>query len=215
MMHLYPKKKKPNYILLIILAVVVFLGFSAMDIMRTYNQGIVFERATELDFKSVSKGAGENYDVYSFSMRTMNKLHESEIRVYFLPLIQAILMPIPRYIFPSKPNAEHLHQMESIILGDDTQGAAFLNFVEGYMAFGWAGVVVYGLILGWISKCFWSNYKRSPDSISAILLLGLFSGVSYTIISRGEMASAFVNIMYVILLPLLLLQLFKNIRLLK
>ena len=215
MMHLYPKKKKPNYGLIAILGIVLFLGFSAMDALRTYNQGIDFERASELDFNNVKKGAGENYDVYSFSMQAMNKVTQYDTRIYFLPLLQAVLMPIPRFLFPAKPNADYLHQMENIIIGDDTQGAAFLNFVEGYMSFGWIGVIIYGIVLGWVSKLFWNNYKKNPDSIGAILLLGLFSGVSFSIVSRGDMASTLVNILYVICLPFLLLQLLKKIKIIK
>lgn len=211
MVHLIPKQRKPNYLFIIGLMLAVFLGFSVMDQSRQRGMGINMEKAQDLSFNDIKSGAAENYSVYMFSMLTIEKLHETSIRYYFDPIVSAALMPIPRFIFPSKPNAEYIHDLERMTIGDDSGGAAFLNFVEGYLSFGWFGVILYGLILGIFAKGVWLNYRNNQDSIGAVLLLGLFSGFCYCAISRGYLPSTYSTALYVVCLPFWFCMLINNL----
>lgn len=201
MFHLYPVRRKPNYLFIVGLMVILFLGFSIMDKSRQRGQGINMEKAQALQFDDIKSGAGENYSVYMFSLVSMDCIESTSMRCYFEPIVSAALMPIPRAIFPSKPNAEYIHELELATLGDDNGGAAFLNFVEGYLSFGWFGVILYGLVIGFLAKGVWMNYWNNKDSIGAILLLGLYSGVTYCLISRGYLPGNVNTAVYVICLP--------------
>lgn len=212
MFYLYPIRRKPNYIFILGLMLLLFLGFSVMDKSRQHGKGIDMQRAHELQFDDIKSGAGENYSVYMFSMLSMDCIEETGMRCYFEPVVSALTMPIPRAIFPAKPNAEYVHDLERMTLGDDTGGAAFLNFVEGYLSFGWFGVIIYGLLLGLMSKGVWGNYQNNKDSIGAILLLGLYSGVCYCLISRGYLPGAYNNIIYVVCLPFWISAIFQKLR---
>ena len=122
-------------------------------------------------------------------------------KIYFEPIATAICMPIPRAIFPDKPKGLYLREANMAVLHTLEYGAAFLYFVEAYLAFGWAGIIFQGLFIGFLSRIFWDNYQRNRQSIGAILLLTLYNGVLYVIISRGYLAQVFTTYMYFVIIP--------------
>ena len=131
----------------------------------------------------------------------INRLNQSGERVYFQPLYTAILMPIPRFMFPWKPDADYLHKLETIVLGNTEGGAAYLNFVESYYSFGWFGVIIWAWFLGWFARRFWDNYQNNRQSIGAIIALGVFSGLCYVFISRGYLAASLTSLLIALYLP--------------
>ena len=199
--YLYPKPKKINIPILAALAVVVYLGFAIMDQSRQRGAGINMEAASALKFDDIKGGAEENYGVYWFSMMSINKLNETGERVYLQPLLTAVLMPVPRAIFPWKPDDAYLDKIETVIFGNADGGAAFLNFVESFMSFGWLGIIFIAWLLGWLARKFWDNYRNNPNSIGAIIAMGAFGAVCYCIISRGYLASTVTNVILVVYLP--------------
>ena len=200
MWHNYPVSKKVNYFLMATLMAFIFLFFAVMDLARVYYGGLDIERANQVSLVDASRGAGENYTVYSYSMLSIDKANSSGERFYFAPIINAIFMPIPRALFPWKPNAEYLMEWEAKMYGDNT-GNALLNIVESYLSFGWIGVCLFAWFLGWLARKFWDNFQRNRQSIGAITLLGVFDGMCYIIISRGYLAQSFSSFLYSICLP--------------
>lgn len=199
--HIYPIVRKINLKLLLPVGLVAYLGFAIMDVARVYGTGIDLDAAGGVSLAEASVGAHENVDVCCYSIRIINDYSESYDFEYFEPLITAMLMPIPRALFPSKPDGSYLTKNEQKIIGRTGVGAVVLNYVEGFMSFGWLGVVLYGLVVGLASKIVWINYLKNRNSIGAILLLALFNGFCFQWISRGYMASAFNDFMYYVVLP--------------
>ena len=118
--------------------------------------------------------------------------------LYFESLITALTMPLPRSVFPWKPDAQYLRDANLRVLGTLDYGAAYLNFVEGFLSFRWLGIIMNGFFIGFISRIFWDNYRRNNKSIGAILFLGLYNAVLYMIISRGYLAQELVVFVYFI-----------------
>lgn len=200
MWHCYPAAKKVRYSIMLVLIAVVYLFFAVMDSARSYYGGINMDEASQISLSEASKGAGENYTVYQYSIFGIDKANSTGTRFYFDPIITAVFMPIPRAMFPWKPDASYLTQWESLIYGDAT-GNAFLNIVESYMSFGWVGVMFWAWLLGWLARKFWNNFDTNRQSIGAILLLGAFNGMCYIIISRGYLAQSVTSFLYSICLP--------------
>lgn len=198
--HLYPIPRKINYTLLLPIAIVTYLGFAIMDSARSYGRGINLDVAKSISLEDASKGAGESTDVLCYSIVSTDIFSREGGFVGIDPIVTAVCMPIPRALFPWKPDATYLHIVEKKI-GIYGSGAAFLVFTEAYTAMGLFGVILYGLFIGWLSKKIWSNYQNNKDSIGAILLLAIFNGFCYTWISRGYMASAFNDFIYFVVLP--------------
>lgn len=78
----------------------------------------------------------------------MNDVSSNSNFVYFTPIYTAVCMPIPRSIFRDKPDATYLVDMNVRIWGTAKYGIAFMCYGEAFYAFGWAGIILCGLLLG-------------------------------------------------------------------
>ena len=103
---LYPKIKKPNVLVVGALLLGVYFGFAIMDRARNYSRGLNVEVLNTMKFDDIKEGAQENSDVYTYSIQCMDLIAKSNERVYFTPIKVALLMPIPRSIYPQKPDAQ-------------------------------------------------------------------------------------------------------------
>lgn len=210
--HLYQRPRSINYKLFVPLAVVMYLGFAIMEVSRTYGAGIDLEAAKSVSLSEATEGASESESVCCFSINVIDSYSRNADYIYFEPLLTAVLMPLPRAFFPWKPDGGYLKEIQIRTLGDASGGAACLSYVEGYISFGIFGVILYGLLVGWLCKKIWSNYRKNPNSIGAILLLALFNGFCYAWISRGYMAAAFVNLIYFVFMPFWIAGMIKKIK---
>lgn len=208
--HTYPAAKRVKYLAMFAIMVFLYLFFAVMDSARTYYGGINLEQASQVSLVDASKGAGENYTVYQFTMMSIDKANSTGERFFFDPIINALCMPLPRALFPWKPEAQYMFNWEQSIYGEKS-GNAMLNFGESFLSFGWFGIVLWAWLLGWIARIFWDNYDRNRDSIGAILLLGTFNGMSYIIISRGYLAQSFSSFVFSICLPFWIAKFVKKI----
>ena len=206
--HLYPQPRSINYKVFVPIAVAAYLLFAVMDSARTYGAGINMSAAKEFTLKDASKGAAENVSVCSYSITVTSRMYETGERFGFEPIVTAIFMPIPRFLLPWKPDASYLKLAESSV--GASGGAAFLGFTEAFTAFGFLGVILYGFLMGWLSKRIWVNYQNNKESVGAIVLLGLFNGFCYVWISRGYMAAAFNIFIYYVVLPFWLTTLIRK-----
>lgn len=206
--HLYPQPRRINYKVFVPIAVAAYLLFAVMDTARKYGAGINMSAAKEFTLKDASKGAAENASVCSYSITVTSRMYETGERFGFEPIVTAIFMPIPRFLLPWKPDASYLKLAESSVSASG--GATFLGFTEAFTAFGFLGVILYGFLMGWLSKRIWVNYQNNKESVGAIVLLGLFNGFCYVWISRGYMAAAFNIFIYYVVLPFWLTTLIRK-----
>lgn len=199
--YLYPKPRRPNYPILGTLMVGLFVLFSVMEYSRQYSNGIRMDRVQSMSREDMTKGAEENNSVYWFSSLVMNAYDREGHYILFEPIVTAVCMPIPRAVFPWKPNGQYLIDTQNMCIGNSEGGAAFLFFTEGYISFWWFGVIFYGWFLGWLSRRFWDNYRRNPHSMGACIALAIFSASCYSYISRGYLAASLEMFIYMVCLP--------------
>lgn len=199
--HLYPLPKKINYIVIIPVAIITYLGFAVMDSARSYGKGIDFDVAKTISLADASKGAGESNDVCCFSIAVVDEYSRNGGYCYFDAVTNAILMPIPRAIFPWKPSGEYFMEAQRRVVGIPDYGAASIVVSEAYMMCGLIGVILYALFIGWHCRKIWDNYKFNSHSIGAIVLLAIFNGFCYDWISRGYMGGVLNDYIYFIVLP--------------
>lgn len=199
--YLYPTPRKPSYAMLASMIVGMFILFSIMEYSRSYSNGINLNQVATMDKYQMTKGSEENYSVFWFSSDIMNKYSESENFAFFEPVLTAVFMPIPRAVFPWKPDAKYFMDAQKLSYGTSEGGAFYLYFVEGFIAFGWVGLFFFSWFLGWLSRRFWDNYLRNPQSIGAIIALLVFDATCYAYVSRGYLASSFEIFIYTVCLP--------------
>lgn len=199
--YLYPKVKKPNYIILLAVIFVAYLGFAVMDKARVYGQGIDLSKVSEMTFDDASKGAQENESVYYYSVLCMNDIENRSDYKFLEPIVNAVLMPVPRFLFPWKPKGDYMNSVMIHTLGSADTGAASMMFVEAFLSFSWLGIIVFFYLIGWFAKVVWDNFQKNKESIGAILFLALFNGFLYTLMSRGYLAQSLITFIYYVILP--------------
>jgi hypothetical protein len=112
-------------------------------------------------------------------------------------------MPIPRAIFSEKPGGEYLDKAQLDIWGT-VFGMAFMNYGDAFYAFGWVGIILNGLFIGWLSKVFWLQFEQKKDNFYNLLALALYNGSTYVFISRGYLAQEITILFMFTLVPLFL-----------
>lgn len=207
--QLFPKPKRIKFAIIIPIFIAAYLFFALMDVSRVYGKGLDRDIVSQTDISELKGGPSEGSSVFSCSEYVMNKYSKGTSYVHLQPLWCAITMPIPRAIFKNKPNAEYIHNAGSSV--HRASGAAIFVFVEAFMSFGWVGIILNGLLIGLLSRIFWDNYLRNKNNLGAILLLGLYDGWCYVLISRGYMAQVFMIFIFYVCLPFWLGKLFLNI----
>ena len=104
----------------------------------------------------------------------------------FYPIIKSLLHPFPSLFF-EKNSGDYIFNVLNSIYGfrGIFQGAAYLNFGEYYLMFGWFGIFIFNFLLGYIFKRFWfwvNLHKKEPLAILVYILNLTFT---FLIISRG------------------------------
>lgn len=213
-MYLFPTPRKIKYHIVIPLFVVMYALMGIMEEARMYGRGLDISTVTEIKKSGDIKEASENMMVYDISAKCMER-YSSNDYIYLEPIATAVLMPIPRALFPWKPKGTYVRDANLKLYGTIEHGNAFLNITEAYVSFGWLGIVLYAWFLGWLSKLFWNNYKRNATSIGAVALLALYNSVLYQVIARGYMAQALTTFIYYVFMPFWLIMLLRKIKILK
>ena len=200
------QKKKLNIILWAIIGFGFFLLMGIIEISRNYSRGLDLTKVEGMQIRDFVDNAQNESKVFFFSGEVIKYVLKTGEHIYFEPITTALFMPLPRAIFPTKPDGQYLRYIQNRILGSDLTGAAFLHYAEFFYAFGWIGVIINGLLIGMMSKAFWVNFLRQPENLTSILTLGLFNGFLYILISRGYLAQAFFSFMYFIVIPILIVR---------
>lgn len=210
--HLYADApKKIKFLPIILIGYVCYVGFNIMDHARDYGNGIRLDKIANMDKNEVTAQAGETQRIYNYSILVMNTYDTTGKREYFAPLVNAICMPLPRAIFPWKPNADYLYSSANFVMRGGGAASVYVNFVEAFMAFGWIGIIINGLFIGWLARRFWNNYRNNRKSFGAIIALALFNGLTYVIISRGYLAQEFSCFLFYVCMPFWLSMVVKKI----
>jgi len=198
--HLYPKTKIFRWKLWLPLFFVFYIAMGVIESTRRYGSGLDLEAVQDLsEGNGTISEASESAMVYAFSAMAMEE-YSNRPPLLFEPISTALLMPIPRILFPWKPEGGYLKDAQMVVFQTLDYGNAFLNITEAYLSFGWLGIILYGFVIGYISKVFWITYRRNPKSIAAVVLLGTYNGLLYVVLSRGYMAQPLTFYGYYILL---------------
>lgn len=213
-MYLFPKPRNIKYHIVIPVFLLMYAFMGIMEAARMYGKGLDIAAVTEIQKTGEIKEASENMMVYDISAKCMEE-YGFEDYIYFEPITTAVLMPIPRALFPWKPKGTYIRDANLKLYGTIEHGNAFLNITEAYISFGWLGIILYAWFLGWLSKMFWNNYKRNANSIGAVVLLALYNAALYQIIARGYMAQALTTFVYYVFMPFWIIMLLRKIKILK
>jgi len=123
--------------------------------------------------------------------------------LYGYSFIQLLTQPIPRFLWPAKPSWFGPSELSSYW----SYSAAAPFWVSFYLNFGYIGVIIGTMVLGWFSRKLFDSYRNDPQNIFAQVLLAVYIPFMIHGYGRGSNEPAFViyGFLYVIL-PVLLLR---------
>ena len=144
MYYLFTKKRiKIWFWIIFSFSFILFMGI--MGVSRGYSQGLDLSKTEGLDLASTALEAVNEANTFFVTGSVIENTIKSGDYLYFEPLVTAIAMPLPRSIFPGKPSGDYLKKIQRDLFGSDQYGAAFLNYGEAFLSFGWIGIFIHGL----------------------------------------------------------------------
>jgi oligosaccharide repeat unit polymerase len=177
--------RRPN---ILIGSITFFLFIAAMGIIsegRQYGRGIETDRLqgdTESYFQS---GLNESR-IFQTTGAVISLVPDKIPYVGIQPIISTILFPIPSAIYKEKKSAEYLFTTLDAIYGREASvGSAFLNYGEYYLAFGWFGIIMGGMLIGYVFKRLWTWYLSDYNNPLHVAVYAVTVSYLYVIISRG------------------------------
>lgn len=170
------------------LFLVIFVSVNGLiGLTRTYGRGLnlsAVEGQSTGDF--FDAGFGESAVFFT----TSGVIEQTPGRAPLIgpaPLVATLLFPIPRSLFPGKPDATYIYNATSQLYGGElfAKGSAFLNYAEYYLIAGWPSLVGLSVLLGWLLRRLWNwfLFRRNEPFAQALYLLTC--SYLFMVISRG------------------------------
>ena len=201
LLWLFYNKLRPKLVLLV-LFMFLFIGLNgALSITRTnsFVRGVDITALSNYSPFEVFTSSFEEAGVFLTSSAIISHTPTSIPHSYLKPFSTSLLQPLPRQLFPNKPDGSYSSSAREAVYGTPNSYTAYLNFAEYYLAFGWLGVVSFSFIFGLLCKrlWLWFLWRQFEPLPQAIYLLN--ASFIYVIISRGYLPQAFMLYCFTVL----------------
>ena len=114
-------------------------------------------------------------------------------------------------MFPNKNPGDYIFNSIDAFFGNLVTGggAAMNNFGEYYLMFGWIGIIMMSILLGFLFKKLWIWILIHHEEAIALPIYCLNLGFIFMIISRGYLAQQ-IHLYIFTVFPLLLIYIFNS-----
>lgn len=169
------KQLKPQNVILVA-ALVVATGIGAEFMLQFRNGGLV----GMADSGEEAQVTGLHVDNNFFTLGETLRIIPSEAKfVGSQFLVYVLVRPVPRVFWPGKPITPGFDLAEET--GQPNVSLSITMIGEFYMSYGWPGVVLGGIAIGWIAR-WWSQLAESDAGLSgsafyAMGVMALFLGM--------------------------------------
>ncbi|WP_411875726.1 hypothetical protein [Vulcanococcus limneticus] len=181
------RRKRPSLPLL-----AVFLaGFITLNgligLTRTYGRGLDL---TAIEGQGTADLFDAGFGESAVFFTTSGVIEQAPSRSPLIgpaPLLATLLFPIPRSLFPNKPDASYITDATSRLYGGENyaRGTAFLNYAEYYLIAGWPSLIALSAVLGWLLRRLWNWFLIRQNEPFAQVVYLLTASYLYVVISRG------------------------------
>jgi oligosaccharide repeat unit polymerase len=179
------RRARPNFIAALLVATIFVTVMGEIGATRRYGLGLDLRQRNASWTESLLGGFGEAA-IFATSGAVLEHVPSERGYVGWEPFKQTLLLPIPAQLLPGKNTNEYLIETLVMIYGEQAYiGAAYMFFAEAYLAFGWPGLVVAHLVLGWLCHWLWRWYLGRQHDPLALLVYASAVPYIYVIFSRG------------------------------
>lgn len=180
------KKTNVNILILSIIAFVLIPLLGLIGLTRQYGSGLNITKSKQYQNEEIFLAGFYETSTFFDTGMLINYVPSKFDYIGWDPLVQSLVFPIPRAIWPSKPSGEYIKIYERMYgNGDLGKGVAVLNYGEYYLAFGWIGVLLGFVLLGWGYRKLWNWYVVNQNNPVATVLYSVSASFMYVVISRG------------------------------
>jgi oligosaccharide repeat unit polymerase len=195
------RDKKINPAIFIGLGIVGIMIMGFIQSTRTYGRGLQYDESQQFTNEElIQTGFGESAVFMATGLLVAQTTLSDEF-IGFDPVVQSVVMPIPRVLWPEKPSGEYLERIEALYSYEYEragEGVAVLNFGEYYLMFGFAGLVIGCVLLGLLLKLVWRWFLRHRENPLAVVVYAVFFSYIYVIISRGYLPQVVMLFMFTV-----------------
>ena len=167
-----------------ILILLIFMTFVGQ--IRTYGKGLNLESLdlTTNIFKSTLAQAESS--IFITTSGIINIIPKVLPFENFYPILKVLMHPLPADFF-NKGSGDYLFKISDAVYGFKNiwQGAAYLNYGEYYLMFGWFGIFIFNFFIGNLFKRLWSWINIHKEEPLALLIYILNVVFIFMVITRG------------------------------
>lgn len=181
------RRRRPKVATVVLASVAMIVVSGVIGLTREYGRGLDASALEGITTEEVVEaGLGESH-VFLTTGGVMRITPERYPHVGAAPLIATLLFPIPRALYPEKPQAEYLVNATETLYGSRgfASGSAILNFGEYYLIAGWPSLIAMSLLLGWLMRCLWNWFLVRQNEPFAQVLYVLSASYLFMVVSRG------------------------------
>jgi oligosaccharide repeat unit polymerase len=180
------RNKRPN-VVFVVAGIYLFIQFMGiLNITRRYGTGLDINKLEESTSETYYQKGVEEARIFQTSGAVIEMVPERYPHAGIQPILSTLLFPIPSALYPEKNSAGYLFDMLDFIYGKKiSKGAAMMSYGEYYLAFGWAGIIAGGFIIGWFSKKLWAWYLVNRSNSFALVVYAVTVTYLYVVLSRG------------------------------
>lgn len=201
------RRVRPNPLLIAGLGVILLLGMGFIGMTRSYWKGLSIERAEGAGVADMMARGFSEAGTFLASASVLEAVPARINHTYFDPIWVTITFPIPRKLWPGKPESQTLVAMKWSFGSKDAAfaGQAIPYYIEWYIAFGWIGLIGSSVGLGWLCRRLWAWYLERRADPLATMVYTTTLGYLYFVFSRGYLPMAVMGFLFGIF-PFFLLQ---------
>ncbi|HEY0038102.1 MAG TPA: O-antigen polymerase [Longimicrobium sp.] len=197
--------RRPSLLLLAGGASVLFVLAGWLSLMRVYFGSYGQMGTTELSLETILVSGLADTRIFDTFMAVTYAVPRFIDYVFLDPFLYVFILPIPRALWPAKPEPEWIRSVGPILgtPGAVSAGAAVPHFGEYYMAFGWPGVIVGMIVFGVLTRALWAWFQSDPKDPARQVVYAICNIWLLQVIIRGYLAQI-VKEFFFFLVPVIL-----------
>lgn len=196
------RKKRPNPIFISV-SIFFFIAFMGIiNISRQYGSGLNVARLEGKDTQGYYASGLRESLIFQTSGAVIDIVPEQHPHAGLQPIWSTIIFPIPSAIYKEKNSSKYLFDALDAIYGNiHSKGAAVMAYGEYYLAFGWIGIIIGGMITGWFYRKLWNWFLINSMNPMVLVAYAVTVMYLYMILSRGYLPQV-TNLFFFSVLPI-------------
>ena len=167
-------KKRPSLLIIAVILPVFIISMGVIGMTRSYEKGLNIKKLNKSKDANYLLAAFKETNIFPISGVVLKTVPDKVDYVYGDIFISALISPIPRKFLPQKNIDKHIRdpikRYKQLTRIAAQRWAMMLYFAEWYIAYGWFGLIVISLLLGFGYRRLWQWTKKNINNRYVIVI---------------------------------------------